>query len=224
MASAGRIRVMVVDDHPIMRSGLRDTLEAAERFEVVGQAGDGEEAVKTAQELRPDVIVMDVMMPRKDGIDACREIREFLPDTRVLMLTASIEMDAVVESFVAGATGYLQKFSRPEDLAEAVLDVAEGRGRMPEKIMREVFAVVRSERSLASEQALTRLTELEQETLRLFASGRSNAEIAEARGNSIVTVRNTLYRIQDKLGIETKQGLVIWAVRNGLVNDIEVGT
>lgn len=84
--------------------------------------------------------------------------------------------------------------------------------------------MVRTSRAAASEHAASRLTALERETLRLFASGRSNAEIAEARGNSVVTVRNTLYRIQDKLGIETKQGLVIWAVRNGLVNDVEVGT
>ena len=221
VSSAGRIQVMVVDDHPIMRSGLQDALEASGRFEVVGQAGDGEEAVMTAQELRPDVIVMDVMMPRKDGIDACREIRELLPDTRVLMLTASTEMDAVVESFVAGATGYLQKYSRPEELAEAVLDVAEGRARMPEKVVREVFEVVRGERSLASERAVNRLTELEQETLTLFASGRSNAEIARARGNSVVTVRNTLYRIQDKLGVGSKQEIVVWAVRNGLLDEDE---
>ncbi|MCY4640277.1 MAG: response regulator transcription factor [Chloroflexi bacterium] len=215
---------MVVDDHPIMRSGLRDALEASGRFQVVGQAGDGEEAVEAAKELRPDVIVMDVMMPGTDGIDACRQITELLPDTRVLMLTASTELDAVIESFAAGATGYLQKYSPPEELAAAVLDVAAGRGRMPERVVREVFAAVRSERRLATEQAVDRLTELEQETLTLFASGRSNAEIAAARGNSPVTVRNTLYRIQDKLGIETKQGLVVWAVRNGLLDDLEVAT
>ena len=98
MSTAGRIRVMVVDDHPIVRNGLRDTLEASGRFEVVGQAGDGEEAVRTVEELNPEVIVMDVIMPGKDGIDACREIMELLPDTRVTMLTASTEEDAVIEA------------------------------------------------------------------------------------------------------------------------------
>ena len=107
MLTAGRIRVMVVDDHPIMRNGLRDTLEASGRFEVVGQAEDGEEAVRTVEGLGPDVIVMDVIMPNKDGIDACREIMELLPDTRVMMLTASTEEDAVIEAVAAGATGYL---------------------------------------------------------------------------------------------------------------------
>ena len=146
MASACRIRVMVVDDHPIMRNGLRDTLEASGRFEVVGLAEDGDEALRTVEGLQPQVIVMDVIMPNKDGIDACREIMELLPGTRVLMLTASSEMDAVIEAVAAGATGYLQKYSRPEELVEAVADVAEGRLRIPDKAVREVFAMVRRDR------------------------------------------------------------------------------
>ena len=223
MSSEGRIRVMVVDDHPVMRNGLRDILEASGRFEVVGQAGDGEEAVRTVEGMDPEVIVMDVIMPNMDGIDACREIMDLLPETRVLMLTASSEEDAVIEAVAAGTTGYLQKYTGPEELVEAVLDVAEGRLRIPTKVVREVFAMVRGSRELASRQATNRLTALERDTLTLFASGRSYTEIAVARGNSVVTVRNTLYRIQDKLSIRKKQELVIWAVRNGLVDDIVVG-
>ena len=223
MASASRIRVMVVDDHPIMRNGLRDTLESSGRFEVVGLAEDGAEALRTVEGLQPQVIVMDVIMPNKDGIDACREIMELLPDTRVLMLTASSEMDAVIEAVAAGATGYLQKYSRPEELVEAVVDVAEGRLRLPDKAVREVFAIVRRDRGDVTNLASDRLTALERETIALFASGRSYNEIAEARGKSSVTIRNTLYRIQDKLGIKSKQELVIWAVRNDLVNDVAVG-
>ena len=224
MLTAGRIRVMVVDDHPIMRNGLRDTLEASGRFEVVGQAEDGEEAVRTVEELKPEVIVMDVIMPNKDGIDACREIMELLPETRVLMLTASTEEDAVIEAVAAGATGYLQKYSRPEELVEAVLDVAEGRLRVPDKAVRRVFAMIRGDRTLSSRQASQKLTVLERETLTLFASGRSYTEIAEERGNSTVTVRNNLYRIQDKLGVGTKQEVVVWAVRNGLLDDMETSS
>ena len=223
MSTTGRIRVMVVDDHPIMRSGLRDTLEASGRFEVVGLAQDGEEAVRTAESLEPEVIVMDVLMPNMDGIDACREIMELLPETRVLMLTASTEEDAVIEAVAAGATGYLQKYSPPEELVAAVLDVAEGRLRLPARVVREVFDLVRGDRTLPFRRATNKLTALELETLTLFASGRSYAEIAAARGNSVVTVRNTLYRIQDKLGIGKKQELVIWAVRNGLVDDVVLG-
>ena len=223
MTSASRTRVMVVDDHPIVRNGLRDVLEASCRFEVVGQAEDGDEAVKTVQRLEPQVIVMDVIMPNKDGIDACREIMEVLPGTRVLMLTASSEMDAVIEAVAAGSTGYLQKYSQPEELVEAVLDVAEGRLRLPDKVVKEVFALVSRDREDASNRVSDRLTALERETLTLFTSGRSYTEIAEARGNSTVTVRNTLYRIQEKLGIKNKQELVIWAVRNGLLDGVVVG-
>ena len=223
MSSASRIGVMVVDDHPIMRSGLRDVLEASGRFEVVGEAEDGDEAVRTVQGLEPQVIVMDVIMPNKDGIDACREIMELLPEIRVLMLTASSEMDAVIEAVAAGATGYLQKYSQPEELVEAVLDVAEGRLRLPDKVVKEVFEWVSRDREVASSRASDKLTALEWETLTLFASGRSYTVIAEARGNSTVTVRNTLYRIQGKLGVKNKQELVIWAVRNGLLDDVEVG-
>ena len=151
---------MVVDDHPIMRNGLRDVLEASRRFEVVGQAEDGDEALRTVEGLQPQVIVMDVIMPNKDGIDACREIMEFLPDTRVLMLTVSSEMDAVIEAVAAGATGYLQKYSRPEELVEATLDVAEGRLRIPDKVVREVFAMVRRDREDVSKRASDRLTAL----------------------------------------------------------------
>ena len=224
MSTADRIRVMVVDDHPVMRSGLRDVLEASGRFEVVGQAGDGEEAVRTVEELKPEVIVMDVLMPGKDGIDACREIMELLPDTRVMMLTASTEEDAVIEAVAAGATGYLQKYSRPEELVEAVLDVAEGRLRVPDKAVRRVFAMIRGEAGLTSWRGTGALSTGEKEVLSLFASGKSYAQIAAIKGNSPVTIRNIIYRIQDKLGVGTKQEVVVWAVRNGLLDDMETSS
>ena len=162
MATEGRIRVIgggrIIR---MMRNGLRETLEASGRFEVVGQAEDGEEAVRTVEEIDPQVIVMDVIMPNRDGVDACRDIMELLPETRVLMLTASTEEDAVIEAVAAGATGYLQKYSRPEELVEAVLDVAEGRLRIPDKVVREVFAIVRGDRKFAARLASARLTALE---------------------------------------------------------------
>ena len=223
MCAAGRIRVMVVDDHPIVREGLRDALEASGRFDVVGLAGDGEEAVRIVEGLSPDVVVMDVKMPGKDGIDACREILELLPDTRVLMLTASTEDDAVIEAVAAGATGYFLKYWRPEEVMEAVVDVAEGRLRLPDKAVKEVFAMIRGDRKLAARQYSNVLSEVERETLTMFASGTSYTKIAEARGKSAVTVRNTLSRIQDKLGVDSKQELVVWAVRNGLLDDVAVG-
>ena len=219
MSRTERIRVMVVDDHPIMRSGLRDALEAVGDFEVVGLAADGAEAVGLAPSLAPEVIVMDVMMPRMDGVEACREIMDLLPDTKVLMLTASTAEDAVVEAVAAGATGYLQKYSAPEELAHALREVAEGRLQIPDGAIRRVFALLRRHRELINRRGLETLTSREREILTLFASGRSYAQIAGERGNSSVTVRNAIYRIQEKLGVGTKQDLVVWAVRNGLVDD-----
>ena len=209
---------MVVDDHPIMRDGLRDALETSDRIQVVGLASDGEEAVSAARRLGPQVIVMDVIMPGMNGIDACREIMELLPDTRVVMMTASNEEDAVVEAIAAGATGYLEKYSRPEELVESVVDVAEGRLRLPEQAMKRVFTMFREYRTHWSHQPLERLTDVERDTLVMFARGMSYPEIAAERGKSTATVQNTLYRVQDKLGIERKQELVVWAVRNGLLD------
>ena len=187
------------------------------------RAGDGVEAVSMAQGLEPEVIVMDVIMPNKDGVDACREIMELLPDTRVLMLTASTTEDAVIEAIAAGATGYLQKHSGPEELAEAIREVAQGRLRIPDKAIRRVFELIRGQRGLTANRALERMTAGEREILTLFASGRSYAQIAEARGNKTVSVRNAVYRIQDKVGVHSKQELVVWAVRNGLLDEVAVG-
>ena len=213
---------MLVDDHPVMRMGLQEVLEASGLCEVVGQAMDGQEAIETVEGLNPDVIVVDVIMPRKDGIDACREIMDLLPDTKVMMLTASTVEDAVIEAIAAGAAGYLEKYSPPEELVEAVVDVANGRLRVPEKAVRAVFSMIRGDHRLAYSQASHKLTALEQETLALFAAGRSYADIAVSRGKSSVTIRNTLYRVQDKLGLQNKQELVTWAVRNGLLDDFTV--
>ncbi|MCY3733754.1 MAG: response regulator transcription factor [Chloroflexi bacterium] len=217
------ITVLVVDDHPIMRQGICDLLNGSGRFSVVGEAADGEEALRTAAELKPQVVVMDVIMPRTDGIEACRELMALLPDTRVMMLTAAAQEDAVIDAIAAGATGFVEKYAPPEEFITAVSDVAAGRLRVPDEAVKRVFAMLRGERPLETVKPLERLTAIERETLTYFASGTPYGEIARQRGISVVTVRNTLYRIQDKLGIETKPELVIWAVRNGLVDDIVVG-
>ena len=219
MSSTSVIRVMVVDDHPIMRKGLRDVLEESDRIEVVAQAADGMEAVSMAAESRLDVIVMDVMMPRKDGVEACRDILDALPDTRVLMLTASTEQDAVIEAVAAGASGYIQKFSDSGELVDAVRKVAEGHPIIPEDAIRRVFEMIRGGTRLTPGPNV--LTAREREILTQFASGKSYARAAKALGITTVTVRNTVYRIQDKLGVDSKQEIVVWAVRNGLLNGQE---
>ena len=211
-----RIRVLLADDHTVMREGLQLVLERTEEFEVVGHARDGVEAVKAASELSPDVIVMDVMMPKKDGVEACREIMESLPDTRVIMLTASTEADAVIEAVAAGATGYLQKVAGMDQLLSAVKVVAAGEMRLPTDVVRRVFARIRSGATAEEEADLTRR---EKEILASFSQGMSYAAIAEAREVKPVTIRNAIYTIQVKLGLGTKQEIVVWAVRNGLLDD-----
>ena len=222
MATGERIRVMVADDHPIVRNGLKAALDAEEDFEVVGQASDGDEAVRMAKQVEPDVVVMDVMMHGKDGVDACREIMEMLPGTRVLMLTASSK-DAVVDAVAAGATGYLQKHSGPEELAGAIRDVAQGRLHLSDQSIRRVLEIVRGQHGLTARRSPETMTDREREILRMFAQGRSYTEIANARGIKTTSIRNAIYRIQEKLGVDSKQGLVVWAVRNGLMEDEKAG-
>ena len=220
MPSTDRVKVMLVDDHPIVRDGLRSVLERSGEFEVVGQAGDGIEAVRTAESLAPDVIIMDVLMPRKDGVEACREIMDLLPETRILMLTVSTEEDAVIQAVAAGATGYLQKYSGKEDLLDALREVAAGRLQIPAATVRRVFGTIRGEAPPATSPDSRLLTSREREILTLFSTGKSYAQIAELRELSPLTIRNVVYRIQNKLRLTTKQEIVVWAVRNGLLDDL----
>ena len=221
MTSDERIRVMVVDDHSIVREGLKHVLEQSGEFEVVGQAGDGEEAVRVAAEVSPDVVVMDVMMPRKDGVEACREIMESAPETRVVMLTVASEETAVLEAVAAGATGYLQKETDRERLLSTVRGVFRGEFRLPAEVVRGVFAAARDDAEPGDAADAAGLTAREREILVSFAGGMSYARIAEQRGIKPVTVRNAIYAIQEKLGVTSMQGLVLWAARNGLLDDYE---
>ena len=214
-----RTRVMIVDDHPIILVGLREILEGSGDFEVVGEAHDGEEAIAELGRMAPDVIVMEQLMPGKGGADVCREIIGRDPAARIMMLTASLEEDAVIESIAAGATGYLQKNTDKAGFLDAVRDVSEGRIRIPDKILRQVIARIRRAPLAPHQDPSIALKVREQQILGLFATGKSYAQIAEVMGNSPVSIRNAIYRIQRKLGTATKQEMVVWAVRHGLLDD-----
>ena len=217
MASDKRLRVMIVDDHTLVRVGLKQVLEQTGEFEVVGQAADGEEAVRVAAEVLPDIIVMDVMLPKKDGVEACREIMAALPETRVPLLTASTEEDAVVGAVAEGATGYLQKETGLDRLLAVVRGVAQGELHVPADVVRRVFRGMR--KAGTGDAALDAgLTTREREILIAFARGMSYARIAEERGIRPVTVRNAVYGIQEKLDVSSMQELVLWAARNGLTD------
>ena len=223
MSTGERTKVMIVDDHAIVRFGLQQVLELSGEFEVVGQASDGEEAVRVAAEVSPDVVVMDVMMPKKDGVEACREIMESAPEVRVVMLTAATTENAVVEAVAAGASGYLQKETDMGQLLSALRGAALGNFSLPPEIVRRAFTAIRGDGSAGNAGAAAGLTEREREILVSFARGMTYAQIAEARGVRPLTVRNAIYGIQEKLSLENMQGLVIWSVRNGLLDDYANG-
>ena len=222
MPSETKVSVVIVDDHAIVREGIAEVLEQSGEFEVVGQAGDGEEAVGMILDLRPNVVIMDILMPVKNGIEACREVAAALPDTRVLMLTASNNHNAIVQSVNAGATGYLQKYSGKEMLLSTVREVANGEFRVQGEAARRLVAGMGSGPSPVLPSELDRLTAREREILRMFARGKSYTEIADVRGNNPMTVRNAVYATQRKLGVGTRQELGVWAVRSGLLDDDEL--
>ena len=213
MPSGEHTRVLIVDDHAVVRVGLSHMMEETGEFEVVGQAMDGEEAVRMAADLSPELVMMDVMMPKKDGMEACREIMESAPETLVVILTVSPDEDAVEEAVAAGAAGYVPKELNRERLLAAVRDVMMGEIRLPSAVVRRVFA---EKRRSARKGRVGGLTPREREILISFAHGMSYARIAAERGVQPVTVRNAVYGIQHKLGIKSMQELVLWAVQNGL--------
>ena len=152
----------------------------------------------------------------RDGVEACREIMESLPDTRVIMLTASTEADAVIEAIAAGATGYLQKVAGMDQLLGMVKAVAAGEMRLSAEVMRRVFDRIRA-RAISKREL--DLTPREKEKLVSFCRGMSYVAIAEAREVKVVTIRNAIYTIQVKLGVSSKQEIVVWAAQNGLLDD-----
>jgi len=215
------IRVLLVDDHSIVRQGLKEILKRTAEFEVVGEAADGVQAVELAGEVQPDVVLMDLIMPNKDGIDATREILEAVPNTRVLVLTASTADDAIIDALAAGASGYLQKVCGREELLAAIRDATEDRSSVSVAMLRRAFGAEHSAPARGRPSG-SKLTAREREILTHFARGNSYGQVAAIMGNSTVTIRNTIYRIQQKLGVTTKQEIVAWAALNGLLDDGQI--
>ena len=216
MTTKRTTRVMLVDDHKIMRDGLKMTLDSMGDMEVIGEASDGESAVKLAEQLRPDLVVMDVMMPGMNGIDACWEITERLPETRVVMLTASGDAEAITKAAVAGAEGYVPKYSGSDELIWTLRNVADGKNEMPRDALRRALEIAR--KSVANEKMreVEFLTDREKEILSYLAQGLTYKEIAAIRVSSPFTIRNAVTGTLDKLGLDNRSQLVAWAVGHGL--------
>lgn len=217
------IRVLVADDHALFRRGLDLVLSGEPDIEIVGEAADGAEAIELAAQLAPDVVLMDVRMPRLSGIDAARAIRAARPSTRIVMLTVSDDEDDLYESVKAGANGYLLKEVSIEEVGDAVRAVARGQSlispSMASKLLDEFNALAvqaeERERSLRP-----RLTERELEVLRLVAKGLSNREIARELFIAENTVKNHVRNILEKLQLNSRTEAVVYAMREKLL-DVE---
>ncbi|WP_435769600.1 response regulator [Nocardioides sp. SYSU DS0651] len=215
------IRVVLVDDQALLRAGLRALLEGADDIDVVGEAGNGREALALGRELRPSVFLMDLQMPQMDGHAAIRAIRAdpLLERTPVLVLTTFDDEDDVVEALAAGANGYLLKDLDAEDLRRAVRNAAEGRAEMAPSVLRQMMSrIARLPTRRSREEELAGLTERELEILTHVGLGLTNEEIGRALFLSPETARTYVSRLLAKLGARDRAQLVILAHRAGLVD------
>jgi NarL family two-component system response regulator LiaR len=215
------IRVLIADDHAIVRKGICALLATEPNIEVVGEARDGQEACTQAQKAKPDVILMDLVMPGMDGLEATRRIVNLQPEARVLVLTSFAEDDQVFPAIKAGAHGYLLKDTGPEDLVQAIQQVHRGESSLHPSVARRLLRQL----SASSEQGSDRdvLTERELEVLRLVAQGQSNKEISGMLTISEATVRTHVSNILAKLNLCSRTQAALYALREGLASLHDAG-
>jgi DNA-binding NarL/FixJ family response regulator len=216
----GTIRVAVVDDQRLFTKGLSGLVDMLPDVEVVGIAYDGEEAINLCREREPDVVLMDISMPKMDGISATREIRSLLPQTAVIILTAHEEDEQVFEGIKAGAQGYLLKDAEPEDLSRAIRTVHAGDTIIAPDLAQKMLTTFEGGKISGSSRLMPPLTERELEVIRALARGKSDRQIANALGISEKTVRNHTSNIYRKLHIFDRTQAVIYAIREGVI-DVE---
>jgi DNA-binding NarL/FixJ family response regulator len=211
------IRLLLADDHRMLREGLRRSMND-QGFDVVGEARDGEEAVRLAAELRPDVILMDVTMPEVDGVEACRQVRAELPDTKVLMLTMHADQSVLANAIRAGACGYLVKDCSTEEIASAVRMAVSGETVLSPQLAASMLDEVRKLDQAPTAEEERIVTKREEEVLQLIADGCSTPEVAERLYISQKTVKNHLASIYQKLDARDRTQAVLQAVRMGIVH------
>ena len=216
-----RIRVLIVDDHELVRTGLKATLDLEDDIEVVGEAEDAQAAVDQAIAHRPDVVMMDVRLGKVDGVEACRRIREELPDVAVVMLTSFGDEDTVVSSVLAGAVGYLLKNVRREDLLKAIRAAANGESLLDPSVTRSVLDRLRALED-REDPLVASLSTREREVLCLVAKGLTNREIGEQLFIAETTARNHVSRIFARLDMSRRSEAAAFAVQRRLACDPEV--
>ena len=207
-----KVRVLLVDDHTVVRKGLRLAFGLEPDLEVVGEAGNGREALDLVESLRPDVVVMDLLMPVMDGLEATRELRSRFPDVEVVALTSVLEDRMVVDVIEAGAAGYMLKESRPGELFEAVRAAARGEVRLDPR------AQARLVREVRGPKLREPLTERESEVLSLVAKGMTNKAIAQRLDVAEATVKSHVSSLLAKLGLRSRTQAALFALREGLVD------
>jgi DNA-binding NarL/FixJ family response regulator len=212
-ATTKRITLLVVDDHEVVRQGLVALLGRRPEFQVVAEAGTVAEAVESARRFQPDLVIMDVRLPDGSGIEACREIRADLPETRVVMLTSYPDEDAVLSAIVAGASGYLLKQVRARDLVSALESVARGESLLDPAVTGRVLDRVRRIATSSEPDELAQLTPQEQKILLLVAEGKTNKEIAAEVFLSDKTVKNYVSSILAKLNLERRAQAAAYMAR-----------
>jgi DNA-binding NarL/FixJ family response regulator len=206
------IRVVLADDHAVVRKGIREYLEEDPVIQVVGEASDGEEAVALVAREKPDVAIFDVQMPRLNGLEAARQLKTQSPDTRILVLTAYDDEPYIFAAFRAGASGYLLKTTTPDELCQAVRAIAAGESALSPTIAKKLLQ--RATGRTSEDESLEALSERELEVLRLAAKGQSNKQIASSLSISDRTVQGHLANIYSKLHVATRTEAVILAVRS----------
>jgi NarL family two-component system response regulator LiaR len=216
-----KIRVLIVDDHQVVRQGLSTFLGLRPEIVVVGEAADGRAAVEMAGRLTPDVVLMDLVMPELDGIAATRQIRAHHPHTQVIVLTSFTEDEKVIPAIQAGAASYLLKDVTPDALVEAILAVHRGEARLHPDIARKLMARVAQGPAAPRDTAgaLESLTTRELEVIRLVARGRSNQDIARELVISEKTVKTHVSNVLSKLNLEDRTQLAIHAIKSGLMGE-----
>src|SRR5216683_1622051 len=214
----GQVRVLIVDDHEVVRQGLRAFLDLDPELDVVGDAANGTQAVRLANRLRPDVVLMDLVMPELDGIAATEAIRRELPDTKVVILTSVLDEASVRDAVRAGAIGYLLKDTRAPELLQAIKSAAAGQGRISPQ------AAARLMRAAIAQEAQVPLSEREREVLLRLAHGSANKQIARDLSIAEKTVKTHVSSILGKLGVQSRTQAALYAGRVGLVPLDELGT
>ena len=213
-----KVTVLIADDQTLFREGIKDLLENEKAIEVVGEAADGQEVLKLAKKLKPNVILMDIKLPHLDGVSATRQIRKDCPDTNVLILSSFEDEAHVMEAIQAGANGYLSKMLPASELVNALKTFANEGVMIPQPVMGKLIAGLRQMSNASTEASLVALTKTEIRVLALLGRGQSNKEIAAALDCSIKTVKNHLNSIFQKLDVSNRTEAVVRGIEMGLIS------